>query len=186
MSLKEYERIHGVENNSKFLRNYLTKTLISAIIVFSVLILVNFSPNLKTIINDNLFKTNVNFAKINNFYKKYITGIFNKKEQIVFEETNNLKYEDYQDGVKIINNNENINLIESGIVIFIGEKENYGNTVIIQQSNGIDAWYGNVVDVKVKLYDFVEKGSILGSKNDYYYMQFQKEGKTLDYKTIIK
>ena len=68
---------------------------------------------------------------------------------------------------------------ESGIVTFIGEKEGYNNTIIIQQSNGYYAWYGNVQE-KVKLYDYVEQGEILGtSKDNFYYYVLYKDDKPI-------
>ena len=76
--------------------------------------------------------------------------------------------------------------IESGIVVFIGEKENYGNTIIIQGVDGVDIWYGNTDNTNVKLYDYVEKGSMIAmTKTEDLYLVFQKDGKFLDYKKYI-
>ena len=72
-------------------------------------------------------------------------------------------------------------VLESGIVVYKGEKDNYGNTIIVQQINGIDMWYGNIIDSNVKLYDYVTKGSILGNCNDYLYVVFKKDGNVLPY-----
>ena len=41
-------------------------------------------------------------------------------------------------------------VLESGMVIFVGEKDNYGSTVIIEQVDGIECWYGNVTNLNVK------------------------------------
>ena len=69
-------------------------------------------------------------------------------------------------------------LKDSGIVTYIGKKKGYNNTVIIQQSNGYYAWYGNIKE-NVKLYDFIEKGSVIGSSlsNEYYYALFKDDKK---------
>ena len=40
---------------------------------------------------------------------------------------------------------------ESGIVVFIGDKEGYGNTIIVQRIDGIDEWYGGIVNTNLKL-----------------------------------
>ena len=42
----------------------------------------------------------------------------------------------------------------NGIVIFIGEKEGYGNTVVVEQVDGIDVYYSNVSVSNIKLYDY--------------------------------
>ena len=58
----------------------------------------------------------------------------------------------------------------------------------MQQVDGVDVWYSNInVNTEnVKLYNYVEEGSLLGeAKGDYVYLVFQKEGKFLDYKEYI-
>ena len=76
--------------------------------------------------------------------------------------------------------------LESGIIIFIGEKENYGETIIIEQTNGIDVFYSNITKNNFKLYDYVEKGTYLGeTKDDKLYLIFQKNGEVLNYKDYI-
>ena len=80
--------------------------------------------------------------------------------------------EKYKDGVKyIVNDGDDIIIKDSGIVTFIGDKEGYNNTIIIQQSNGYYAWYGNIKE-EVKLYDYIESGSKIGTSltNEYYYV----------------
>ena len=56
--------------------------------------------------------------------------------------------------------------LESGIVVFIGEKEGYNKTIIVQGIDGVDIWYGNVVDYTINLYDYVNKGDIISKVND--------------------
>ena len=75
-----------------------------------------------------------------------------------------------------------MNALNSGIVVFIGEKENYGNVVIVQGIDGVDIWYGNITNVNLSLYDYVEKNSILGSSSDdHIYFVIQKDNNYLDY-----
>ena len=63
-------------------------------------------------------------------------------------------------------------------VTYIGEKEGYNNTVIIQQSNGYYAWYGNIKE-NVKLYDYVESGTQIGTASNEYYYVLLKDDKPL-------
>ena len=78
-------------------------------------------------------------------------------------------------------------MLDAGIVVFIGEKEDYGKTVIIQQTDGVDVWSGNVDNLNVKIYDYVESGALLGeTKDDKLYLVFKKEGEVLDYKKFIE
>lgn len=55
-----------------------------------------------------------------------------------------------------------------------------------EQVNGIAVWYSNVNSTNVKMYDYVEKGSLLGEvKDTTLYLVFQKEDKYLDYSKYI-
>ena len=74
-----------------------------------------------------------------------------------------------------------------GYVMGRGEKEGIGKTVIIQQSDGIDVWYGNLSTTTMKLYDYVEDNAIIGeAKENKLYMIFQKDGVEIDYKEVLK
>ena len=68
----------------------------------------------------------------------------------------------------------------------MGNKEGYGNTIIIEQINGIDVWYSNITTTDIKLYDYIEKGKLIGEVVDQkLYMVFQQDGKILNYKEYI-
>ncbi|MGG1677572.1 peptidoglycan DD-metalloendopeptidase family protein [Neobacillus sp. NRS-1170] len=56
-----------------------------------------------------------------------------------------------------------VQAINDGFVRFTGVKDGLGNTVIIQHSDGSETWYGNLDTIKVNLYDFVEKRTVVGS-----------------------
>ena len=164
------------------------------ILSFSLLsILTKNDIKIKNIIYNNVYKNNFSFSYFKNIYNMYIgnilpfQNIFKTKK--VFNEK--LEYESmskYNKGVKLkLYNNYSIPIIKDGIVIFVGNKENLGKTVIIQGSNGIDIWYGNLSSINVKLYDYVEKSTILGeAKNDKLYLIFQKDGVEIDYNKVLK
>ena len=111
--------------------------------------------------------------------EKDVVSVFN--ENIIYKEKT-----DYNKGVKlVVENNYLVPVIESGIVVYKGEKEGYGYTVIIQQVNGVDLWYSNI-SCDVDLYDYVEKGSLLGEvKDSNLYLYFYKNGDFIDYKAYI-
>lgn len=72
------------------------------------------------------------------------------------------------------------------MVVYIGNKEKYGNTIIVQQVNGIDVWYSNIKTPSVKLYDYIEEGSLLGEvdKNTLFLI-YKKDGKILKYEDYL-
>ena len=174
--------------------SFFSKLCICVILVLTTLILVKKSPSFKELFYKNVYENNISFAKINSIYEKYagsslpFKDYFIKKEQPVFSEK--LTYNSsssYLDGVKLVVDNEYlIPILEDGLVIFVGEKDGYGNTVIIGQSDGIDVWYSNVDNVSINLYDYVSKGSLLGNaKEDYFYLVFKKNGQILNYEDYI-
>lgn len=177
----------------KEIRNLLSKLLLSIIIFLIGMILVKTNPKLKETIKTKVYEESLPFQKLKNTYEKYLGNVLSvdklvKEDKEVFNETlsyNNIKK--YKDGVKLnVSNNYMVPIIESGVVVFIGEKENYGNTIIIEQIDGIDTFYGNVKVNNIKLYDYVEKGELLGeANNNTLYLVFQKDGTYLDYKKHI-
>ena len=179
----------------EFKTNRFSKTisrfLITIIITLSTLILLKSSPNLREKVYKKVFQNNMKFAKINNLYQKYFGSSLpletNSKlalassEKIDYE-----KKEKYKDGVKLTLTNNTVPLLNSGIVIFTGEKEGYGKTVIIQGADDIEIWYSNLKEIKTEMYDYLKKGDIIGETLDNkLILVFTKNGEILDYKKYI-
>ena len=171
---------------------FFTKVLITIVVMLIILILIKSNSNFKTIFYKKVYSDNISFTHFKNIYNKYIgdTKILDKvvKTETVFNETLEYKSkEKYLDGVKLsIDKNYLVPVSESGIVVYIGEKEGYNNTVIIQRVDGIDEWYGNISNTNLKLYDYVKKGTLLGETNDELYLVYKKDGKALNYEDYIK
>ena len=75
--------------------------------------------------------------------------------------------------------------LKEGMVVFIGKKDNYGNTIIIEDLDGVNIWYGNIENTSLKLYDYVEAGTLLGEANKDLYMVFSKDDNYLDYEDYL-
>lgn len=192
MTLEEYKKKSGqsIQKNEYF-RKLIVRVFLSIIFVLLILIITNISSGAKKFITKNLFETDFKFSSINKLYNKYFLSLNNEKEEDKTVNSNqNLEYttiDDYYNGAKLdVNENYTVKLLKSGIVVYVGEKEEYGNTIIIQQSNGVDAWYGNIKDVSIKLYDYVEEGTIIGNVDKTLYLVFQKDGIFKDYNEFIK
>lgn len=179
-------------------KNYtkkINKLLITILLTVITLILLKSNTKLKTLFYKNVYEKNFNFATINKIYKDHFgspipfSNIIEKNNtSAVFNEK--LEYSEkskYLDGVKLtVSKNYLAPVLESGMVVYIGEKEKYGNTVIIQQIDGIDVWYSNINASNVKLYDFVEKGSFIGEvKDTNLYLVYKKSGKVLNYEDYL-
>lgn len=173
---------------SKIFRIPLTRILLVIIITLTTLIFSKSSSNLESLIKKHVFEKTIDFGKYMNKYTKYFSefipfeNLF-KVEQVFNEE---LKYEEkskYLDGVKLtVSDNYLVPTIKSGVVLFVGEKENYGNVVIVKQEDGVDMWYGNLNNINVKIYDYVEEGTLIGdAKDNSLYLVLESEGKYLEY-----
>ena len=176
-----------------FIHHYITKVLVTIIVLLLLLIAFKWNITFKQQFNQYVYHTNFPFSRVKEFFKKYIKSDaalqkIEKEETPVFEEKLSYSKESlYQDGVALsVSKNYMIPSLESGIIVFIGEKEHYNQTIIVQGMNGVDVWYGNVQNVSVKLYDYVEKGAFLGeTKEKTLYLAFQKDGKFANYKDYL-
>lgn len=177
-------------NEKKYIKSLLTRVLISIILFLSIGIFVNSNDKNLLLFKNNIYDKSFNFTKVSNWYNKYFGSIVKKPSpDKVVVANKGLTYDsasNHLDGVKL----SNVNLVypfKSGIVVYIGNKEGYGNTVIIQGMDGIDYWYGNVDNLSVKLYDYVESDNILGeATNNTLYLVFQKDGKVLNYEEFLE
>lgn len=169
-----------------------SKILISIILILISCIYINLDKHNLASFKKYVFEDNITFAKINTWYHQNFGNILptitNTTDQTVFENTlGTLVKEEYLDGYKIKASAQTpINALASGILVYADYKEGYGNTLIIQGVDGVDVWYGNITDLNVKLYDYIEKGTILGSNaGDEYYLVFLKEGNKVTYDEYI-
>lgn len=168
------------------------KFLILVVLTVVTCLIIKFNSNFKNFFYKQVYEKNISFAQINNWYQSKFGSPLPFSQYIdeampVFSET--LKYSEsnkYKDGVELnVGYDYLIPALDSGIVIFIGEKEGYGKTIIIQQENGIDVWYSNLKEANLQLYDYVKKGGLVGSVDENLYLVFIKDGEVVDYKEYI-
>lgn len=198
----EYKSIQKYINKNKnktkktkhTLYKFIIRLFICILLILGTLIFLKYDKNGKQIIYKYLYQNNINFATINNWYQEHFGDIIpfqnkvKEKTKLVFNE--DLVYKDasiYKNGVKLnVEENYLVPIIESGIVVFIGNKDDYGKTVIIEQVDGVNVWYGNIDNINVSLYDYVSKGELLAEASNTFYMAFQKNGKFLKYQDYLK
>lgn len=178
----------------KYLRSLILRSLTVIVLFLILAILCKSNQTYKDLIVTNLYEKHISFTKVKNLYTKYLGGII-PLDKVVLTETpvfnEQLEYTNesiYFDGVKLeVLDKYLVPIIEEGMVVYIGEKENYGNVVIIEGIDGIDIWYGNMETTTVKLYDYVEKSSYLGqTKDNNLYLAYSKDGQFLDYREYLK
>ena len=179
--------------NKSFFKSFFNKILFCILLFLILMIVVKGNPELKDKVYSFIYENNISFSKFREVYEEYLGGVIpfdnvmvDDTVKVFSEEIEYKEISDYNNGAKlVVENNYLVPIVESGIVVYMGEKEGYGYTIIVQQVDGVDCWYVNVSS-NISLYDYVEKGSLLGdSSGDVMYLYFQKNGEFIDYKTYI-
>ncbi len=202
MNMDEYTKInhkrHSHYNNSnhkffKYIKFLITRILLSIILIISTLILIRIDENNKIYLDKYVFRDSLEFTKINKWYQdkfgKLLPNI-DTDSNLVFGDndltTNN--YENYEDGIKIkLDKGSPVSCIYGGLVVYIGEKEKYGNTLVVQGNDGINYYYGNIINTSVNIFDYIEKNTLIGeTKDEWLYLLLEKDGKYLDYEEYLK
>lgn len=182
-----YKKHHLVKRKYKFVN----KLLVLGILFVGVLITVKVNPTAASWVKTHVYMDNFSFAQIENWYNKYIDGIFSSNDDEVTQVfSGTIPYtslEPYYDGVRLkVSSGSVVESLLSGIIVSIGETEHYGNTIVVEQVDGVSVWYGNVDVSDVKLYDYVEKGQILGmSRSEDLYLVLMKDGAYLNYQDYV-
>ena len=176
----------------KEVKNILNKTLLTILIFLIGMILIKENPKLKTNIKKIFYEDNIKFINYKNLYEKYFGNILSskkiKKEESVSSEKLIFKNKTkFNEGVLLqVNNNYSVPSIESGIVVFIGTKENLKNTIVVEGIDGVNTYYSSIINSNYKLYDYIDKGEVIGQvEKDKLYLKFQKDGKYLNYQKFI-
>ena len=175
------------------LSKYFSRLLVLSVITLVLLILLKSNTGFRDFVYKKVFQNNMSFAKINEVYNKYLGSSLplkdnkNNTAMVSAEKLEYSKAEKYKDGVKLtVDKNYLVPVMDSGLIIFAGEKEGYGNTIVVQRPDNIEVWYCNLNQTSVSLYDYVKKGQIIGEvKETTMYIVFIKEGKALDYKEYL-
>ncbi len=164
-------------NKKPFINGFITRLLITIMIVLLSLIYVKNDNNHLNLFKKYVFEDTFKFSSFNNLYNS-LKG--NKQE--VLPVISNVKYTNkskYLDGISLQVNDNLVETFKSGIVVFIGDKDGYANTVIVQGSDGYDIWYSNLEDISVSLYDYINANTIIGQTNKVY-LKILKDGKNIN------
>lgn len=171
---------------------YLSKFLITALVTIILLICFKKNSMFREKFYDVVLSDNFDFAYVDSLYKKYLGGVLPfssivpKTEPVFSEDLLYTSKSDYFDGVDLsVDGDYSVPAMSDGIVIFIGNKDNYNNTVIVEDKNGVDTWYGNISNVNVSLYDYIDKGTVIGISREHLYLVFKKDANVLNYEDFI-
>ena len=191
--MNTYNKYYNNKKDYKKLKKYISKILISIIFLLVSIIYIKLSDNNKKFYENIFLENSISFTKVNDWYQKYFGNVIPVPNVVddtpVFNE--DLTYKDktdYLNGSLItVSNDYMVPVMQSGIVVFIGEKEGYNNTIIIQGIDGVDIWYGNIDNTNLNLYDYVKKGDLIGNvKDNSLYLVFMKDNNYISYEEYNK
>lgn len=169
----------------------LFRFFITCILTLNILINIKSDSSFKEKFYQLVYEENFSLAQFNFLYKKYFGDLipFNPlpSTEMVFNEkiTYDSKKE-YLEGISLSVSDEYlVPVIDNGLIVFVGEKEGYGNVVIIEQEDGVECWYGNLESINVELYDYVEKGSLLGNVSKELYLVYKNNGEIVSHEKYL-
>lgn len=167
----------------KKLYKYISKIYLS-IILFIIISIIFMQDNIYYQTYKIVFESDIDFQYIKSKSKYLLGSIIDNKSHFVSSnkllakniEKKNNSYYLYLDPNYVITN------INSGVVTFIGKKDNLGETVIVSSDNGINYWYSNIENISVNLYDYIDTDTIIGSiVDDHLILTLMKDNRYLDY-----
>lgn len=187
---KYYRKKNNKKSNKCGNTVWLSKLLISIIFVLTSLIYMNISDDTQNSYKKNVLEDNIDFYEINQVYDKYIgDGEEQSDTELTFNDSIIAsEVISYGDSYRLnVGTDYLINIMKPGIIVYIGDKDGLGNTVIVQGNDGVDIWYSNVLVSEYSLYDYVSVGDTIGTSNDeYIYLTFLKDGDYLTYEEYFK
>lgn len=176
----------------KSVKKLLNQFLLTVLLFLIGMIFIKQNPDNKALLKEKIYEESFPFTQLKSTYQKYFGNIlsFRKKKEVKpvsSEFVSFHKIESYENGIQVeVSEEEGIPILESGVVVYIGEKEHLGLTIIVEQMDGTKTFYGNIKSHSIKLYDYVEKGDILGkAKDNMLYLAFQKDGKYINYEKYL-
>ena len=189
--IKEYldnSKDKGSNKVKALSKRIVSKLLLSIIFLLVSIILINKNNNVKEFYQKNIYTNSWSFTKFNSLYNKYF-GSLVKDYQVpdtssVFNETLSYSHiEDYLNGsILSVSNNYMVPVIESGIIVYLGDKDALKNTCIVQGVDGVDIWYSNIDISKLTLMDYVNKGEFLSTTlSDKLYLTLERGNEYIKY-----
>ena len=177
----------------RFLFSNLIKTLIVLIIFLGSLIYIKQSNDNKIAFKKIVYNNSLSFAKIYNLYNKYLGDLIPfknaKKDKTKVVSDEKITYQsitkENNGYILSVSKDYAVSSLKSGIVIEKKEDKKYATIIKVQDKEGLIITYGMLNNTEVKLYDYVEKGELLGSVNGSLYLVFEKDDKYLSYEKYL-
>ena len=191
MKYKSLEKISSNKVKKNRFIKFVNKTLTAIFLGLVFLIIMEYSPKFKEFMRNDVLNKNISFGFFGKIYEKYLGGVLphdnNTIVKVFSEKLNYKNKEKYEEGYKLlVEDNYLVPAIQSGVVVFIGNKDNIGNVITIEGEDGSTVTYGNIKNTDIKLYEYINKGKYLGeTENNTLYIFLLKDGKYLDIEAYL-
>ena len=191
----KYKCLEKLNSSNKKKHNrfitFINKCLSAILIGLIALIVMEYSPKFKTFMQEEVLGKNISFGFLGKIYNQYFGEVLPTNTENVVkvfnEQLSYNKIDNYLDGANLtVDKNYLVPAINSGVVVFIGNKDNLGKVIIIEQTDKTTITYGNILNTSLKLYDYVEKGEFIGEVMDTnLYLSILKDNEYLDITTYL-
>lgn len=187
-----------LESSSFFTRLFISIIFVSIVAIIFQLQQFTSVQSKITSMMENEFK----FAVVSNWYESQFgepltffeeKNVMDKENDVI--QTSGKVLENFQtngQGILVETTLMKVNSFGDGLVIYAGEKDGLGNTVIVQNVDGSETWYGNLETINVQVYDDVKKGDELAialqeesSEYGTYYLAMKKDNEFIDPNQVI-
>lgn len=184
---------------------FILRLLSSILLVSLVAIIFQFQQKNFIVIQNKIvdvFEGEFQFAKVGNWYEStfgepltFLTSdkVLDNHSEVI--QTSGKVLENFQvngQGIMIETTVTKVEAFEEGLVIYAGEKDDLGKTVIVQNVDGSETWYGQLDGISVDVYDEVKKGDEIAvtsvkdnSENGTYYLAIKKNNEFIDPNQVI-
>lgn len=158
---------------------------------------------------ENVYQQEFQFATVSNWFEDTIGKPFAFLPEDSHKGANNEATDDHfaapatgtimqsfvKDGQGVLiktSNSTSVDTIKEGVVIYAGEKETHGKTVIVQHPDKSESWYARLQEINVSLYEEIKKGTKVGrvspsaepDKGEFYFA-LKANGKFIDPNEVI-
>ena len=192
-SLKKFQKEKQEKSSIKRIVFKTVTEIMLSIVLLLIALILSKNVTMREQIYKYVYLDNLSFKQIELIYQKYFGFLVpsQKEEETELVSSEKLIYKEEKElengGVRLtFNGQQEISALVDGLVLFVGEKEGYGKTLVLEQTDGVEAWYVGMDTSDLKIYDYIKKGEMIGtSQKEYIDLYFKKKGEVVSYQDYI-
>ena len=171
----------------KSVKRNINQFLLVVVLFLIGMIGVRIHPEWKEVLQTQIYEKSISFAKGREFYRKYFGSVFptfEEKSEYQAVLGQNVIGKDYsvEDGFLHLNlsSGNSVSCFENGVIVYLDSDK-----LLVEQVDGVVATYYGIEVSNYKLYDYIDKGDILGNAKGEVSVSFEKNGEKVDYQKYL-